>query len=293
MKFRVPFSTASLEKLIKRSIFFRKFIRVKKDSKLKNALAMCDLEIKREEYLAICLQGAVNAFIAVLLVTSLSFVLLRINYAILLSFIAGFFAGGFVFFSRSVYPKVYSNRKQREIEMNIIPALQDVLVQLTSGIPLFSILVNISSSDYGALSIEFKKIVRKIIAGVPQTDVLEEIADKNPSTFFRRALWQISNGMRAGSDISVVIRDSIKFLNEEQLIQIQNYGNKLNPSIMFYMLVTIILPALAITFLTIISSMINLNRFTTMGMFAGLFVFVIVMQVMFLGVIKSVRPSLL
>ena len=293
MKFRVPFSTASLEKLIKRSIFFRKFIRVKKDSKLKNALAMCDLEIKREEYLAICLQGAVNAFIAVLLVTSLSFVLLRINYAILLSFIAGFFAGGFVFFSRSVYPKVYSNRKQREIEMNIIPALQDVLVQLTSGIPLFSILVNISSSDYGALSIEFKKIVRKIIAGVPQTDVLEEIADKNPSTFFRRALGQVSNGMRAGSDISVVIRDSIKFLNEEQLIQIQNYGNKLNPSIMFYMLVTIILPALAITFLTIISSMINLNRFTTMGMFAGLFVFVIVMQVMFLGVIKSVRPSLL
>ena len=82
-------------------------------------------------------------------------------------------------------------------------------------------------------------------------------------------------------------------MNEEQLIQIQNYGNKLNPSIMFYMLSTIILPALAITFLTIISSMINLNKFTTMGMFAGLFVFVVVMQVMFLGVIKSIRPSLL
>jgi len=293
MKFRVPFSTASLEKLTKRSVFFRRFIRAKKESRLKNALAMCDLEIKREEYLAICLQGAVSAFIAVLLVTSFSFVLLKINYAILLSLTAGLFAGGFVFFSRSVYPKVYSNRKQREIETNIIPALQDVLVQLTSGIPLFSILVNISSSDYGALSIEFKKIVRKIVAGVPQTDVLEEIAEKNPSPFFRRALWQISNGMRAGSDISVVIRDSIKFLNEEQLVQIQNYGNKLNPSIMFYMLSTIILPALAITFLTIISSMINLNKFTTMGMFAGLFVFVVVMQVMFLGVIKSIRPSLL
>jgi len=158
---------------------------------------------------------------------------------------------------------------------------------------LFSILVNISASDYGVLSLEFKKIVKKINAGVSELDVLEETGEKNPSIFFRRTLWQISNGMRAGSDISVVVRDSIKFLNEEQLIQIQNYGNKLNPSIMFYMLLTVILPALAITFLTIISSLINLSRVTTIAMFVGLFVAVVLAQIMFLGVIKSIRPSLL
>src|SRR3989338_10168798 len=106
-----------------------------------------------------------------------------------------------------IYPKIFVNRKKREIESNLIPALQDMLVQLTSGIPLFSILVNISASDYGALSLEFKKIVRKINAGVSEIDVLEETGEKNPSIFFRRTLWQIINGMRAGSDISVVVRD--------------------------------------------------------------------------------------
>ena len=181
----------------------------------------------------------------------------------------------------------------KEIEKNLISALEDMLVQLSSGIPLFSILVNISSSDYGELSNEFKKIVRRINAGLPDIDVLEEAGEKSSSIFFRRTLWQISNGMKAGSDISVIIRDNISALNEEQLIQIQNYGNKLNPLIMFYMLITIILPALAITFLTVISALINLPKSTTTILYIGLFVVIVLIQIVFLGVIRSARPSLL
>ena len=99
--------------------------------------------------------------------------------------------------------------------------------------------------------------------------------------------------MKAGGDISIIIQDSIHSLNEEMLIQIQNYGNKLNPMIMFYMLISVIIPALSITFLTVISSIVNLGESTTMGIFAFLFIFVILLQVMFLGVIKSIRPSLM
>ena len=158
---------------------------------------------------------------------------------------------------------------------------------------MFSILVNISASDYGALSTEFRKAVIKINTGRTQVEVLEELGEKNSSVFFRRTLWQISNGMKAGSDISIIIRESIKSLNEEQLIQIQDYGNKLNPLIMFYMLISVIMPALAVTFMTIISSLINLPQNTTIMMYIGLFVSVILIQIMFLGVIKSARPSLI
>ena len=99
--------------------------------------------------------------------------------------------------------------------------------------------------------------------------------------------------MRAGSDISIVIQDTVKSLSEEQYIQIQEYGNKLNPAIMFYMLSSVILPALAITFLTIISSIVGLSEALTQMIFLGMFVGVVVIQILFLGVIKSVRPSLL
>jgi len=168
-----------------------------------------------------------------------------------------------------------------------------MLVQLSSGVPLFSILVNISTSSYGELSEEFKKIIRKINAGLPEVEVLDEVGEKSSSILFRRVLWQISNGMKAGSDIFIVIKNNIKSLTQEQLIQIQKYGNKLNPLIMFYMLITIILPALSITFLTIISSLVGLEESTSILMYIGLFIGVVLVQIMFLGVIRSARPSLI
>ena len=199
----------------------------------------------------------------------------------------------FVFFNQMIYPKIFVARSQKNIEKNLLSGLEDILVQINSGIPLFTVLVNISSSNYGALSNEFKKGVRRINAGSPEQQVLEDLSKTNPSTYFKRVLWQISNGMNAGSDMGIVIRDSIKALNEEQLIQIQNYGNKLNPLMVFYMLVAVIIPSLAITFLTILSSMLGLPGRTTMAVFIGLFLGVAFVQIMFLGLIKSKRPSLL
>jgi len=167
------------------------------------------------------------------------------------------------------------------------------MIQLNSGIPMFNIMANIASSGYGELSVEFRKAVTKINAGMPQLKVLEDLGDNNSSPYFRRTLWQLSNGMRSGSDISAVIDESIRFLNQEQLLQIQSYGNKLNPLIMFYLLVTIILPALGITFLIIIASMLGLNQNSVIGIFVGMFIMVVIVQTGFLGIIKSIRPSLL
>ena len=99
--------------------------------------------------------------------------------------------------------------------------------------------------------------------------------------------------MKAGSNIADVVKDGIRALNEEQLLQIQTYGNKLNPLIMFYMLISVILPALSITFMTILASLVNLPKTITIAMFIGLFVSVVLIQVIFMGVIRSARPSLL
>ncbi len=199
----------------------------------------------------------------------------------------------FAYFSQRIYPKIYLSRKQRDIEKNLIPALEDMFIQLNSGIPLFDIMTNISDADYGILSEEFKKAVKRINAGEPEAEVLDDLGKRNPSVFFRRTLWQISNSMRAGSDMAIVVKDSIKALNEEQFIQIQTYGSKLNPLIVLYMLIAVIIPALSITFLTILSSMINLPQNMITLLFISLFVFDVLVQIMFLGLIRAKRPSLL
>ena len=252
--FKIPFTIGSLDRNRKKSKFFQKIFKHKIKSKIQKYLDESDTDMTREEYLGICLRNAIFWFIRIYVISSTIFFLIGLSRSFLLALPLAILFGGFIFFSQSIYPKIFSSRKQRNIERNLIPALEDMLVQLSSGIPLFSIMVNISASDYGFLSLEFKKAVRRINAGIPQMDVIEEMGERNSSLFFRRTLWQISNGMRAGSDISIVINESIQTLTDEQLIQIQNYGNKLNPLIMFYMLTSVIIPALAITFLTIISS---------------------------------------
>jgi pilus assembly protein TadC len=148
-------------------------------------------------------------------------------------------------------------------------------------------------SSYGVLSDEFKKIVKRIGSGEPDAQVLADVSAKSHSHFFKKTLWQISNGLDSGSDMGMIIDESIKTLNEEQMIQIQNYGNKLNPLIMMYMLVSVIVPALSVSFMTVVASMIGLDGNLTMALFIGFFVFVLMFQVMFLGLIKSKRPSLL
>ena len=293
MKFRIPLTISSIDKLRKRYRFFKFPKKYKKPSKLQQYLSKIDLEITESEYLSICYGSSVFSFIIFYALSSTILVLTKVSLPFLYSAGIALVFAFFVMFSQMIYPKVFDSRRVKDIERNLIPALQDVLVQLNSGIPLFNILINIASSDYGPLSDEFKRAVKTINSGFPQIEVLEELSERNSSNFFKRTLWQISNGMRAGSDISIVIEESIKTLAEEQLLQIQNYGNKLNPLIMFYMVISVIIPALSIAFLTIISSMAGLPESLTTMLFISVFVFVMIVQIMFLGIIRSTRPSLL
>jgi len=292
MTFHIPLTIASLNRLKIKSKKYVKIFKVKRESRLKEYLIKAEVDISREQYLGIVARTAVIFSIATYIFLSTIIYLARQGNPFLVPLIPAIAVGVFTSFSQINYPKVISERQQKGIERNLLPAMEDMLVQLSSGVPLFTILVNLSSSGYGELSLEFKKAVKKINAGFPQIEVIEELGKKNSSLLFRKALWQISNGMKAGSNITEVVKDIIHSLNEEQYLQLQTYGNKLNPLIMFYMLISIILPALAITFLTIISSVVNLEQAVTIGMFIGLYVISVLIQIMFLGAIRTSKPSL-
>ncbi|HLC54083.1 MAG TPA: type II secretion system F family protein [Candidatus Nanoarchaeia archaeon] len=292
MKFHIPFTLTAIERLKVKSKPFANLISRKKESGLQQSLKSVEAAITREEYLGIVLRGLLIRIVIGYVFISTIFFFAKVTKFYIWAAALTLACAGFIAFSQMLYPKVYASRRERDIERNLIPALEDMLVQLNSGVPLYNILVNISASDYGELSSEFKKAVKKINAGSPQSDVLDELGKRNGSQFLRRTLWQISNGMKAGSDIAIVIRESRRSLGEEQILQIQSYGNKLNPLIMFYMLISVILPALSITFLTVISSLVGLGKSITIGLFVGLFGLVVLIQITFLGMMRSMRPSL-
>ncbi|MFH1307518.1 MAG: type II secretion system F family protein [archaeon] len=295
-KFKVPYTFSSSEILRRKTKPYLRFVKARRGSfrNLEKYLRYSESDFNKQEFIALVIRSFVIFFLIFSTVfASILFLILKTRYfyyygigiAIIFSF--------FILLSQMMYPRIYSFKKIKDIEKNIIPSLQDIQVQLSSGVPMFQIISNIASSDYGQLSSEFKKAVKEISAGKPQIEVLDKIGNENVSVYFRRIVWQISNGMRSGSDMSMVIKDSIDHMTKEQAIQIQSYGSKLNPMVMFYLLIGVIVPALGLTFLTIIASMVGMESKMLKLMYIGILAIVTIIQIMFLGIIKSRRPSLL
>lgn len=292
---KVPFSFLPMVLLRKISLKFRWLAEPlgKMFPFLDLNLKQSGLEFEKEKYLSLCLVSVIFAFLLLFLSFISLFFFLEADNPFLISGGIAVIFSFFVFIYQINYPKLLSNRRIRLLERNLMAALQDFLVQINAGIPLFDILVNLARSDYGEVSKEIKIVVDEINAGTPQIKALEESALKNPSIFYRRAIWQIINGLNAGSDLTIVIQEAINSLAEEQLLQIQVYGGKLNPLAMFYMLVAVIIPALGITFIIILSSFLSFSESLIKAIFFSIFVLTTFFQIMFLGIIRTRRPNLL
>jgi len=257
-------------------------------------LRRADIDIEARKYVSMCVLASSAFFVAVIIILTFGLFVFEIKKFYIVGPAIAFFLSFFVFFIQVNYPRIIANRKVRGVERNLLPALRNLVIQMNSGVPLFNILVSISAGKkYGEVSEEFSEAIKEINAGTSETLALEKIAEKNPSLYFRRAIWQVVNGMRSGADISIILEEVIEALSEEQLVQIQAYGAQLNPLAMFYMLLAVIIPALSVTFIISISSFTALTETSTKLLFGAVLVFVVIFQILFLGIIKTKRPSLL
>lgn len=189
------------------------------------------------------------------------------------------------------YPVILTKKKVRDLDRNLVFALRTTLVQLRSGVSLFDSMKVVAEGKYGTVSTEFRKAVEEINTGTIQEVALERIGEYNPSIYFRRTIWQLVNGMRAGADITQVLGESVESLTDAQSIQIRNYESQMKILSLVYMMLGVIVPALGITFLIVLSSFPQIKISDLY--FWVLLVFVAIAQFMYLGIVKSKRPSLL
>jgi pilus assembly protein TadC len=120
-------------------------------------------------------------------------------------------------------------------------------------------------------------------------DALNEAVEFTPSANFRKILWQIINAQQTGADISTALKSVVDQITKEQLIEIKEYGRRLNPLAMFYMIIAVILPSIGITMFIILSTFLELTL--ELPVLISIAVFLGFMQFMFLAMIKSTRPS--
>ncbi len=258
---------------------------------LKLELHQAELSYNEKEYSAIVVtMGIIYAIIGFIIGFLLGFRFFPETF-ILIGLGGGILLGVFVMIQVAFYPKVKGKQKIREIERNLIFALRTMTIEIKSGVSLFDSLNIIAEGSYGALSTEFKKAVKEIQTGTMEEIALEKIARYNPSLFFRRSIWQIINGMKAGADVSNVMEELVQTMIREEKLQITKYGNSMKLLSLMYMMLGVIVPSLGITFLIILSSFPQMQLGEVL--FWMLLIFVIIAEFMYLGILKSKTPNLM
>lgn len=194
----------------------------------------------------------------------------------------------FGFFTVANYPKIHTKKISRELEKDLPYALRHMLIEVRSGISLYEAMVSVSD-DYGEASEEFERIVKDINGGKPQIEALEDSIVRNPSEQYRRAMWQMINALKSGTDISNTLETLVDSMVKQQKLEVKRYGKELNPYILVYLMIAVIMPSLGVTFLIVLSTFtgVGLNQFTFYQILGGLILF----QVFFLNFVSSKRPE--
>jgi archaeal flagellar protein FlaJ len=252
---------------------------------LRKKLKMAKMDVSEDGYISKTLiMTVLTSVLMLILVTMLLYTsgmdLLVVVPLFLLTLIFSF-----LFFMKRV--DVEMSKRELEIDKELLFAGKQLLIEIRGGIPLFDAVTHLTE-EYGEASNVFKEIVNKTNLGVPLDVALEDVSEETPSKPFKRLALQIVNSIRSGSDVAVSLEAILDQLAQEQMIQIKEYSQKLNPLGMFYLLFGIILPSMGITLA------VTLLTFTGVSfgpaMLWGMLLVMGITQYVFLTMIQSSRP---
>jgi pilus assembly protein TadC len=258
---------------------------VRRFPSIKKYIYVSRMPYKAEEYVkyaaVIALGGSIGiSFIVMLFLLKFNENILWLFPAFLLSLL-----GIFYFVLQMPYGTIRT--REREVNKEVIFAGRYLLTKLQSGAPLFNSLIDASQS-YGICSKYFKEIVDDINTGTPIEDAIENAMTYNASSKFKRVLWQLYGSLKTGSDISNALKATLNAITTEQIIEIKEYGRKLNSYMVFYLVIACVLPSLGLTMFVILSSFLNLS--IERSIFFVILFFLVVIQLLFIFVIKASRP---
>lgn len=252
------------------------------DSRLKQA----EMNVEPHSFMKKCVISSLYVSLGIIFSFWLMFSKLNKSTSILiLSFPIVF---SIIFFQMTRIPDAKIIRIGREIDQDILFAGKFMIIELKSGVSLYQVLNNIAE-NYDGIGKYFKKIVQDIDLGTETLDAINNAIVRTPSDNFRKVLWQLSNSIKTGIDISTSLDTVLLQISKNQMIEVERYGKKLNPIATFYLMLAVIIPSLGMVIGVVIASFlnfkINMLGFTIIALGLAMF------QFMFYAIIKVNRPA--
>ncbi len=193
----------------------------------------------------------------------------------------------FVYFVGYVDTRI--RKLEKEINEEIVYAVRFLIIELESGLPIYHAFQNVAK-NYDQVGTYFEDIVREVSFGTSLEDALNKHIERTPSADLRKILWQVLNSLKTGADVKSSLRSALNQIVRKQQITVKQYGRKLNPLAMFYMMVAIIVPSLGTTILVVIATFAGFSLSLLILMIVvGLVGFI---QMMFFAYIKTTRPPM-
>jgi pilus assembly protein TadC len=257
---------------------------------LDNDLIRAEMDVNADDYRV---ASALSALIfAIIMFVFIFVILLSFTQDFRMSLYLGLGAACVPFFMIYLillrYPKIVSGKESEQVDKDLVYALKDMLLSISSGLSIFTAINLVSKGSYGYVSKDFKRIVTRVNTGVPLEEALEDLAITTPSEHFQGAIWQIINTSKSGADVEGVLRSLVENLVAEQRSTIQKYSHELNVLTLMYMLAAVAVPTIITTL------MIILNTFVSTGINELMFVIFMMMslfvQFAIVGLVKSRRP---
>lgn len=145
------------------------------------------------------------------------------------------------------YVDVQIRKYGRELEDDILFISEYFLVSLQSGLPLGNAIQKFSKLNRPGGKF-FKRVFTEFQTGKDLEGALNEAAGYSPSENLRILLKRLHDSLSVGVELNTILENFIQESSEKKVVDIQAYSKKLNPIIMIYLLLGIVVPSLGITF---------------------------------------------
>ena len=252
-----------------------------------------DVGIREDPYFFVRRMMRYAIALSIILSVVIALVFYRLGVApigmILLAGVCGVAFYNIIFNKFVTYPMARTKKLGKEIEKDILFATRDLVISMRSGMPLFNAMTAVSTG-YGAASKEFAKVVSLIQLGMPIAQAMEEVSSRSQSKTFKRLMLQASVSIKVGADIVDSLQGVVEEIQQERVIELRRYGQRLNALAMFYMIFGVIFPSMGIAIATIMSTFISLFTIDASTL-AFVIVGIIGLQLVFLNLISSSRPG--
>jgi Flp pilus assembly protein TadB len=170
------------------------------------------------------------------------------------------------------YVDVLISKYGRELDGDLLFVSEYFLVSLESGLPIGNAIENISRLDRPGGRF-FKRIFTEFKTGNSFEDALNEGANIAPCDGMKMLIKRLKDSMSIGVDLRKVLVNFIEESSDKKLLEIKAFSKKLNPIVMMYLLLGIVLPSLGITFFILAAAMLEITP--DLMMYILIFIFLI------------------